>query len=541
MTDSSENYKSYISNWLNDNFMYFSSDFLSIHVPISPDLSIDPYAMMRQNIIDLKLNNNEYKSRDDKNAFFNVIIEKVFREINDVLLKCLKTDKESIMEFLYGSLIYNRYLGQMIVKKQDGKCVIIDNNKDDFLQILFTVMELSDDNCREIEQYIATQEDAIELLIKISYSCDFSENNDVVKRDLKKVNKLFSLSHLLVLLIHTKQDLTIGINKDKKVFVDNDGIIDVIEAFQWGNLSLDNYNYKFSQNFDEYSRINMNQLSNSILQELGFNLDDVNILQKYLISKMRELVVVADESEWMEKFSKLRMNMDRALKLFEYFKFRKFSEIISLEQLHKYVNANYYPMLSQKVYIESNHLYICYTAQAVYALEYFRSNVFNNPHKFVANKKIVDKVSNSFCDSIATKLKASFEEAQITLNYHFSQSCPSDREIDIIFVLYNVIFLIECKRLSFPLSNTGIHNEYKQLIGKYTYQLNAEIQDFLKYQERIKAHLQSCKLIQFNKNIDYKVKEIIVVKEFSPSQIHNNSIIREDQLIQYIKDYINLI
>ena len=279
------------------------------------------------------MNNNTYRSNYEKRYFFDLLLNKVFNDIKDILHKYGENDKNNILKSVYGGFAYNRYLGSLIVNKTKLK------------------------------------------------------ENDINEFHIENLKILFSLSHLLVLYINTKFDLTIGINKEKEIMVCKNGRIEVKEAFEWGNLSLKNYDYRFAGRYEEYNSNLIKMLKNNIFHRLGFDFDDVNKLEKYLISITKRIIIVADKSEWFDVMIKIGINVERAKKLINYFTLETFKEEIIVNEFHRYINTNNYSLFSQKIFIEFDGALICYVSQSIKAMEYFKHSVYNAPHKFVSKNE----------------------------------------------------------------------------------------------------------------------------------------------------------
>lgn len=534
MIQAADNYKKYVLKWVDGNYSYSLPDLLILHLCISDNWPDDPYNMFNKYVVELGLNNRTYLSKDEKNMFFSKVAEKVFYDIKNILFSYSQENKSDLMHNIYGSLLCNRALGLAIVRKQDKNGLIIDNSPDCFLQIIFTVMDSNKDTTREIEQYVATQEDALELLIKIVQSFDFNEKGG---QNLKEnsLEKLFTLSHILILITHTRQDFTIGINYDKELSADENGKISS-NAFMWNNVDLNNLDYKFSEDYSEFSKSLIQQLNNEILKKLGFDFDDLEKLKNYLQSIENEQIIIEDKKTWIKIITDIGIDSSRATNLIKYFLFPTSNEVVDINSLYKLINPEYNKMFSLSIFIEFNDMFICFIIQSLYAITYFVNSAFNYPDKFIDNKSLVEKIADAFCTPVECRLQHSFKNSQSTTHYYLSKICKSNREIDVIFVIENRIYLIECKRLNFPRSDTGVINQHNQLLGKYSKQLKAEVNDFHNNQEKIMDDLTRNNLIIFDKSTQYKINGIIVTKEFSPSQIQaSNSIIQVDQLVGYIK------
>ncbi|WP_029451283.1 NERD domain-containing protein [Clostridium algidicarnis] len=532
-------YKEYLNEWIDNNFMYFQSDISMIHMPINPDRSCNPDYILRKYIIELKLNNKKYFDQKDKNMFFIELSEKVLNDIKSYLLKFNKNLVNIILLFCYSISSYNRELGFNIVSfQQNGECIDVENQILNLLCTIMTKNMIFDTDTEwyttKIEQFIATEDEALELLIKIISSEEYASKKSMNFTDAI-LKELLTLSHVLVLIIHTRQDLTKGINKMSIMEIDSEGIINAHEAFDWGNTEVSNYDYRFDMDWSEYSEQLTDELDNEIFCKHGFYLHDVAILEKMLI--LDKEITIGDKNKYLEMITDIGIEEKRAEKLFDYFSFNRNKEKIVTEKLYKYLITEYYDMSFQKIFINFDDTYfICYKFLAKYALKYFIASVFNSPNKFIEHEIVANKITDSFCKSVEKVLKNAYPQCKTITNYY----CSNDREIDVVLILQNKIYLIECKRLAFAETSNNIQNMYKSLTKDYINQLDKELEAFEKNMDKILSSFMKDKLIDSELIGKYELKGLIVTKEFSPAHIQQLKypILIKDKLIEYINNDI---
>lgn len=531
-------YKEYLHEWIDNNFMYFQANPLYMHIPIAPDRSSDPFYILSKYIKELKLHNKTYSNQKEKNAFFVAVSEKVLNDIRNILLKYDENIINKILSYCYSISSYNRDLSFKLLRFQQSKKYT--NDEDQILNLLCTIMVENpicntdiEEYTTEIEQFIATEDDAIELLIKIIQSEDYC-TKDSMDFTYIILKELLTLSHVLVLAIHTRQDLTKGINKMAIIEVDSEGIINAPNAFPSNNIDVSNYNYRFNMDWSEYNDQLIHELDNEVFYKYGFYFHDVTILSNMF--KFNNNIMVAGKNEYLKMMTNIGIENKRAENLFYYFSFNGHKEKILAENLYKYLIN--YDMISQKIFInyDDTH-FICYKFFVKYASEYFRASVFNSPHKFFAHDDVANKITDSFCKTVETILKNAFPESVTITNFY----CSSDREIDVVFILHNKIYLIECKRLSFAETNNNMHNIHKSLIKDYINQLDKEVEAFEKNMDKILNDFIQNKLINIMKK--YELKGLLVTKEFSTAHIPEAKypILMKNQLIKYINNDIKKI
>jgi hypothetical protein len=533
-------YKKYLNEWINNNFMYFMPDDLRIYMPNIQVWPYDPYNKFNNYIIKLDLHNKIYSNQKEKNEFFIDISEKILNDIKEILLKFNENTKNRILSYFYSILLCNRKLSLNIIEFQKEKKCLDEDDK--ILKSLCAIMTQNsifntniENDTTEIEQFIATQGEAIELLIKIIQSEHYTSIGSLKLTDLI-LRELILLSHALVLAINTRQALTQGINKMAVVEVNNEGIVYSSNAVEFNNINVSNYNYRFNMDSDEYNEQLFIELDYEIFYKYGFHLYDVYTLKDTF--NINNEIMIADKNKYLNMIKEIGIGKERAESLFEYFSFNfDNNESILAEELYKYQNSEKYNMLSQRIFINLDECnFICYRFFIKYATDFFISSVFNSPHKYVKHTEVANKVTNSFVKSVEKILKDAFPDSITTTNFY----CSSDREIDVIFILKNKIYLIECKRLSFPETNNSMLNMCKRLAKEYIEQLDEEIKNFKNNIEEIFNKFNTDKLINIKNTKKYEIRGLIVTKEFSVVHIQKTKypILIKNELIEYINNNI---
>lgn len=530
-------YDEYLIEWISNNFIYINPYSLLINIPQDEKKLYNVSYLLSKYIIELNLHNRTYTNQSEKNKFFIELSEAILNDIRSYLLNLDNNSVNTILSYYYSISSYNRELSLEFVSFQKNREYNNTNNL--VLNLLYTIMNddvflhsNTDQSTTEIEQFIATESDSIELLIKIICSENYSTKKTInFTNEVSK--KLLNLSHLLVLLTNTRLNLTKGINKNEVIKVDSEGEITANNEYNYNNVMVSNYDYKFNKDWSEYDETLTMELNSEVFNKYGFDLYDMTKIKDLLV--FDKDVMIGDKKVYLKMLMDIGIEKNRAENLFNYFSLNKNKERIVVEKLYKYLDSKYYDMSFKKIFINCNDKhYIVYKFLAKYASMHFIGSVFNSPNKFIKNEKVAKKITDSFCKSIEKLLKGAFPKCVIITNYY----CSNDREIDVVFILQNKIYIIECKRLAFPETNNSIENMYKNITKNYINQLDMELEAFNKNKNKMLNGFVEDKLIDEKSVGDYEVKGLIVTKEFSLA--HNLKfkypILIKDKLIKYIKN-----
>ncbi|CAI3206474.1 hypothetical protein [Clostridium neonatale] len=528
-----KSYEKYIMQVFTNNFPFIGVPFKGYRAILD-----NPYDRFEQCIVNLNLNEKKYDTNEEKNSFFIKLSKSILDEIYSILKKI---EKEKILLYFYSFSVCNKRIGEKFVKYQMNGCnqEFDDNNITKFIdRIIKTALIINqkhEDYITEIERYFATQEDGIELLVKIIANLEENENSGKTDITFDMIKDLLVLSFVLILIINTRQDLTKGINKNANFSTDINGKIEVENLeMDLTDLDVSNYNYKFDENWNEYNEKLFLELDNGVYNKCGFYLYDVKLISDLFCFK--DNVIIETKELYINKIIGLGIEKERANKLFEYFTYKNSQENINEKNLYKYINYANNNMINSKIFIQyKDGLYICYNYLIRYAAELFRGIVASNPKKYVDHNTF-EQITQGFVNDVEAELKGKFPKAKTKKNYY----CSQDREIDIVCILKDKIYLIECKRPKFTLDNNEMENGYSKIMKEYMTQLEEEREAFESNKEKILNEFSREGLISINFKEKYEIKPLLVIKEFSPIHLQEKTfpILMKDTLITYIKNDI---
>ncbi len=494
-----------------------------------------------------------YRSSEEKKVLFKYPKDKIKREIDEILDELSIEEIKLFLCSIYNMYIYNRLFSVHIISfKAYGE--LYNLPIDDFCKKkINSFLKIS--NLKKRTELMETVESSLDksnkiflllmsfILRRIKFETNDGNYMHCKLIEFDKIKYLLYKGFSLYHIVELEYDITVGIDRNLILYFDLDGELSFDGDIQSCKRSLSDYDYKMYDMNLELDEKLRNGLEREIKKTLGFNLGDLRKMINFHRNtvNMNNLIMINTKSEWISWIMETGFDDDLANKIFEYFSYSHnkgnksdkfdFSDLVCIDQK---IQDKFFLQVGQDNYLSSQIL-------LNYGCKLLGQKIYNSPASYIENKTLVDRIANSFCSLIAEDLNKIFSNAIIINNLSLSAISESDREIDILLIYDSLIYIIECKRMAFPLDDIKVRSQYNNLLNKCTKQVNMQVKEFTSNKNKILTSLSE-NYSEIRVEDEYKVFGIIVTKEYSPAHDRKNTvpIVHRNELIEYLQNNLLL-
>jgi len=246
-------------------------------------------------------------------------------------------------------------------------------------------------------------------------------------------------------------------------------------------------------------------LDDNFESEYGFKHKELVLFLESDICDMRDMVKVYEESDLLRKTASIIGDSNKAMKIIDFLTFKNELDCKHIQCIDFYEKRI---MLTPIVttYINNKKFYLLSYFLVYHSVfKLFEKIRYNDFKKQIGkNKKIIKDLSNKIVEDIKNELvnKCDFVDYNIEI---MDEENNKSYEVDVIFILKNSLYIVECKDTSYEFDPYGFKGERRQ--GKKFIQ-NINIK-----QEIIRKNIQKY-INKFNNNFT-QINKIIVYKRYN--------------------------
>ncbi|OEF97780.1 NERD domain-containing protein [Desulfuribacillus alkaliarsenatis] len=432
----------------------------------------DEKEIIKEAVRFLNCNSTSYSDKNDIISVLNKILAYLYDEFNRIIDNPLK-----YLIGMFTCLEFNVFTTiTLILWFKDEKEMDSSEIKDVFVKGLIDSLEInrftikSNNVYHELENILSHDKKCFELCIELlAVKLENKELDELINdfNDTFNYGRLLEISRAIHTIHCLKTEYMEGTLNNTSLTFNPDGSISNYSGIDFESFST-NYlkDMKSSKSF-QIANNHLNSINSTSKHYIGFDSNELN----NLIEKIDETYGGGDEylvgsiTEWKKVLCELsEQTEDEVEKLFNFLvQDRDKSKLYKEESVRK-------NRALRKCLITINDTIICPVGLLRYALigitNDLRSGDIANKHIISELQDVYNTINNSFVDHVSLLISTKYKSAKMITNVEIKDIVVGNEiieipgEIDLLMLLKNRLFVIECKNLNLKITSKAIANEY---------------------------------------------------------------------------------
>ena len=409
--------------------------------------------------------------REDIILLYNFLIKNIYNKM-EIMLSNIEPFE--VKYFLYSIAAYQAEFHTRSMNILNGGIEISECININPLEIeILECMLVNKNYLNEFDSINAMDKMATQYLTNSYFKINPIESNHW-DFDGDKFLKVYLLAHVIIQLIYERELITSKFQPGMKVEIKGGSILNINYSNELLRRVKEDYLSDIHKNIDTYPEDVMIKLDNNLYKVCGFR---IKTIEEFLKVEYRtipdESITTIVDRENLIKAIKQDTNCDRneAIKIIEYLTIKINSESTEIYNSVETSHNRIFEKAFAEVYNSENSIYLFSYPLIVYSWKLLKRKLLYNliPECRKLNSKIIER----YCkNEFVIRVKQCFEKYtdNVIINTHKIKVCNEhiqkqiilENEIDVLGVIGQKLFIVECKDIYYSFTPFG----YRQDIGK---------------------------------------------------------------------------